>query len=200
MQNTNVKYDQLIDSFLLSNIGFDKEFITSDLSKGLQQNLIHLQQNNALQQANIGNDIVKNETQIIRKDKIFWLDKSHDNIFEQQFLHHIDQFVLYLNSTCYTGINSYEFHYAIYEKGAFYKKHKDQFKNNNNRKFSLIHYLNDDWLEGDGGELNLYQHDSTNTILPKSQSAIFFKSNEIEHEVLQTNRARLSITGWLKTM
>jgi Rps23 Pro-64 3,4-dihydroxylase Tpa1-like proline 4-hydroxylase len=50
-----------------------------------------------------------------------------------------------LNATCYTGITDYEFHYTLYEKGSFYKKHFDQFRNNDSRQYSMIMYLNTNW-------------------------------------------------------
>ena len=110
----------------------------------------------------------------------------------------MENFIDRLNSTCYAGINDYEFHYAVYEQGSFYKRHKDQFKNDSNRKYSLISYLNENWLEEDGGELVVYQHGSAQKILPLSQTAVFFKSDEMEHEVARANRQRMSISGWLK--
>jgi SM-20-related protein len=47
-----------------------------------------------------------------------------------------------MNETCYAGITGYEFHYAFYEEGSFYKRHVDQFQNNQGREFSMITYLN----------------------------------------------------------
>lgn len=151
-----------------------------------------------LHQANIGNHSVKDETQKVRTDKIYWLDKSHENSFEKAFLLQMENFIERLNSTCYTGINAYEFHYAVYEVGTYYKKHMDQFKSNNQRKFSMISYLNTDWLLADGGNLIVYPNDIAQSITPNTQTTVFFKSDEMEHEVITTNKQRLSITGWLK--
>jgi SM-20-related protein len=106
--------------------------------------------------------------------------------------------VNFLNTTCFTGINDYEFHYALYEKGSFYKKHLDQFKGNNSRQFTLIFYLNEDWESGDGGELRVYIDNAYRDIQPNNQKAVFFKSSEIEHEVLESQTQRMSITGWLR--
>ena len=36
------------------------------------------------------------------------------------------------------------------------------------------------------------------SIEPTAQKAVFFKSDEMEHEVMVAHRARMSITGWLK--
>ena len=131
-------------------------------------------------------------------DKIYWLDKKHNNPFENEFLQRVEDFIAYLNETCYAGINACEFHYAVYEKGSFYKRHKDQFKSNNNRKYSLVTYLNDNWVEADGGQLQVYGNSNMQQIQPNAQTAVLFKSDETEHEVLIANQSRMSITGWLK--
>ena len=195
MQNS---FDLLINSYLENNIGIDAGFINQELSTGLQRNILQLQKDDMLSNAGIGNANVPDQQQKVRGDKIYWMDKSHDNIHEQEFLLLIDNFIERLNNTCYTGINDYEFHYAVYEEGSFYKKHRDQFKNDSNRKYSLITYLNENWQEDDGGQLLVYQDESIQKISPHSQTTVFFKSDEMEHEVTQANRTRLSISGWLK--
>ena len=192
------QFDLLIDSYLNNNIGVDTGFLTAELSEGLQKNIQQLQKDDLMVFAGVGNEAIMNTNQKMRGDKIYWMDKSHDNIFEQEFLHHVENFIVRLNSTCYTGINEYEFHYAVYEEGAGYKRHKDQFKNDSNRKYSLINYLNNNWAEEDGGHLIVYQNEEAQKIQPQSQTAVFFKSNEMEHEVNKANRSRMSISGWLK--
>jgi SM-20-related protein len=87
----------------------------------------------------------------------------------------------------------------MYEKGSFYKKHLDQFQNSKTRAFSMIMYLNVDWIAADGGELCIYHDDFLQTISPQNGKCVFFKSSDLPHEVLVTNAPRLSITGWLKT-
>ncbi len=191
-------FDLLIDSYLDNNVGMDTHFLSERLADGLLQNIVQLQKDDRMKAAGIGNERVKEAGQQMRGDKIYWMDKTHDNIFEQEFLRQAEDFIERLNSTCYTGINAYEFHYALYEAGSFYKRHKDQFQNDSNRKFSLINYLNNDWLEEDGGQLLLYQNAEVQKILPHSQTAVFFKSDEMEHEVTKAHRSRMSITGWLK--
>ncbi len=147
----------------------------------------------------MGNDAQPIQDHRMRGDKIFWLDRAHNDPSENDFFDLMDSFVLYLNNTCYTGITGYEFHYALYEKGSFYKRHLDQFRNNKSRAYSMILYLNSGWQEKDGGELCVFHPDHVQTIAPINGKCVFFKSSEMEHEVLETNKPRLSITGWLKT-
>lgn len=135
---------------------------------------------------------------LVRSDLICWLDRKNNNSPENDFFDLIDSFVSHLNSTCYTGITGYEFHYTLYEKGSFYKKHIDQFSNNESRQYSMIMYLNDDWRAEDGGELCIHHGNILQNISPVNGKSVFFKSNELAHEVLLTHKPRMSITGWLK--
>jgi SM-20-related protein len=191
-------FDLLINSFMDNQIGIDTNFLSEALSNGLQQNIAALQKEDLLMAAGIGNKEVKDSQQKMRGDKIYWLDKKHDNDFEKEFLQQMEEFIAHLNETCYTGINASEFHYAVYEEGSFYKRHKDQFQNDNNRKYSLINYLNKDWLAADGGQLLVYQNETVQSISPEAQTAVFFKSDEMEHEVSLAHRSRMSVSGWLK--
>ena len=129
---------------------------------------------------------------------IYWLDRDHNDPYENEFFDRMDNFVSHLNESCYTGITGYEFHYTLYEEGAFYKKHLDQFRNNDSRQYSMIIYLNTGWQLADGGELCIQHSDHQQNISPENGKAVFFKSSELEHEVLITNKPRMSITGWLK--
>ena len=192
------KFDTLINSYLINNVGIDKIFLTEGLSKGLQQNIRKLQEDDYFSQAGIGNEKMNGGNQQMRGDIICWLDKSNKNVYEQEFLELAEEFISYLNNTCYTGIKNYEFHYAVYNKGSFYKKHIDQFKTDNKRKFSFINYLNENWMDTDGGQLHLYKDNEIQRIQPESKTAVFFKSDEMEHEVVLCKRSRMSISGWLK--
>jgi len=188
-------FDELIDSYLATNVGTVKNFLSNALSAHLADNITALYANDLLLAAGTGNDVLVNHDKLVRSDKIYWLDRLHNNRYENDFFDLMDRFVYYLNSTCYTGITGYEFHYTLYEKGSFYKRHLDNFKQNGTRAFSMIMYLNN---EVDGGELRIYQGNSCLDIAPNAGKSVFFKSNELEHEVLVTYLPRMSVTGWLK--
>jgi len=192
------KFEELIAGFVTGNIGISETFLSESLAAALRQNLLQLDNDSRMEQAGIGNDEVKDNTQKTRSDKTCWLDEHSTNSAEMEFMDTINQFIGHLNSTCFTGLNASEFHYALYEQGTFYKRHKDQFKNDNGRKFSMISYLNNDWLESDGGQLIIHHGEAIQNILPNNQKTVFFQSNILEHEVAIATRPRLSITGWLK--
>lgn len=195
------RFEELIEGFVHNRAGVSNSFISKELSRSLQENIRMLHSEGELVSAGIGDAQNKVLDKSIRRDKIYWIDNASTNVAEQEFLALVQEFINYLNRTCFTAINDFEFHYAIYEAGSFYKRHIDQFKNNNYRKFSLITYLNDDWKDDDGGSLLLYHEDGrTESILPEDQRTVFFKSDELEHEVAIASRARMSITGWLKSV
>lgn len=191
-------FNTLIDSFIDNKVGITENFLSEALAANLKSNLLTLYQNKLMNSAGIGNAVLQDHNKLIRSDQIYWLDRKHNDAFENDFFDLMDSFVLHLNSTCYTGITGYEFHYALYEEGSFYKKHIDQFQNNGSRQYSMIMYLNVGWVIADGGELCIHHHDHLQNISPISGKSIFFKSSELEHEVLLANKARMSITGWLK--
>jgi len=191
-------FDCLIDSFIEDKVGIAENFLNVSLAAHLKDNLTRLFENKALLNAGVGNSVVINQDKLIRSDVIYWLDRKHQNKHENDFFDLMDEFVAYLNRTCYTGITGYEFHYTLYEPGTFYKKHIDQFQNNGSRQYSMIMYLNADWRMEDGGELRIYHRNEEQDITPNNGKSVFFRSSDLAHEVLLTNKQRMSITGWLK--
>lgn len=191
-------FDCLIDSYIKEKVGVTKDFLSLSLATNLKENLLKLFKDQQLLSAGIGNNLLVNQDKLIRSDVIYWLDRSHNNQYENDFFDLMDKFVLYLNQTCYTGITGYEFHYTLYEPGTYYAKHIDQFQNNGSRQYSMIMYLNADWKTEDGGELCIYQNETPQNISPDSGKSVFFRSSDLLHEVLVTHKQRMSITGWLK--
>jgi Rps23 Pro-64 3,4-dihydroxylase Tpa1-like proline 4-hydroxylase len=192
-------FEALIATYIENKVGISEQFLGTELANNLKQNLLDLNAKSLLLDAGIGNSAKVTYDGAIRSDSIYWLDKKHNNAFENEFFVKIEAFIAYLNSSCYTGITGYEFHYSLYEKGDFYLKHLDQFKSNPSRKYSMISYLNADWKESDGGELLIHQLNNNQKISPTQGKTVFFKSDELVHEVLVTQNTRMSITGWLKT-
>jgi len=193
------KFEELIASYIENKVGIAEHFLSDSLAFGLKQNLLLLNQKNLLIEAGTGNSNVISYDSAVRSDSIYWLDKKNNNPFENEFFALIEEFIQYLNESCYAGITGYEFHYSLYESGDFYLKHLDQFKTNPSRKYSMISYLNANWQESDGGELLIHQLDNNQKIAPTQGKTIFFKSDELVHEVLVTNNTRMSVTGWLKS-
>jgi len=133
-----------------------------------------------------------------RSSLIRWLDE--DMYAQSEFLAFTSGLQLYLNRHLYLGLNNYESHFATYKEGDFYEKHLDVFENIKNRVVTTVYYLNKDWVLGDGGELLIYDQESTllQRVVPESGTLVIFISERFPHEVLPTNKKRHSIAGWFR--
>jgi SM-20-related protein len=196
--NLEQTFSDFIDTYLDTRVGISNNFLSVALSGHLKENLLSLFKDKQMLAAGTGNNTLVVHNKLVRSDSIYWLGREHNNPHENAFFDLMDSFVEYLNRTCYTGITGYEFHYTFYGQGAFYKKHIDQFQNNGSRAYSMIMYLNTGWMPADGGELCIHHAGHKQHISPTIGKSVFFKSTEMEHEVMITHKPRMSITGWLK--
>ncbi len=199
---TENQFDPIIDGILAEGYGVADNFLSPDEVQRLAKRLRDRREQGQFRAAGIGNQATTVEKQI-RGDEILWLDEADAVPEEMAFLNRIGEFVQYINRTCYLGLRDYEFHYALYPAGAFYKRHLDQFRTDSRRRLSVICYLNTDWQEPDGGQLALYLPsengpEQTVTLAPLGGRLVCFESGKLEHEVLPATRERLSVTGWLK--
>jgi SM-20-related protein len=133
----------------------------------------------------------------IRGDYIQWIDKATAPAAASVYLHRLDELIRYLNRNLFLSLKDAEVHFTLYPPGTFYKRHLDQFKQDDHRKLSVICYLNKDWKAEEGGELRLYLPGRTRDVLPEAGRLVCFRSDRIEHEVLPATRERLSVTGWI---
>lgn len=197
-------FEPIIDGILTDGYGIADNFLTADEVTALAKRLRDRRAAGQFRAAGIGNQQIVVEN-TIRGDEILWLDDATATTEETTFLQRIGAFVQYVNQTCYLSLRDYEFHYALYPPGTFYKRHLDQFRSDSRRKLSVICYLNADWQETDGGQLALYVPNSDEkterqiSISPIGGRLVCFESGQLEHEVLSATRERLSVTGWLKT-
>ncbi|GAB3954779.1 2OG-Fe(II) oxygenase [Spirosoma harenae] len=197
-------FEPIIEGILTDGYGVVDQFLSTDELTALANRLHKRREAGQFRSAGIGNQQIVVEN-TIRGDEILWLDEASAIADEVAFLRRIGEFVQYINQTCYLGLREYEFHYALYPVGTFYKRHLDQFRSDSRRKLSVICYLNTDWQETDGGQLAIYLPDADNKtekqvlVNPLGGRLVCFESGRLEHEVLPATRERLSITGWLKT-
>lgn len=150
--------------------------------------------------AKIGHQLGANQNTSVRRDKICWLDKESNHHAIATYFAKIDELAQLLNQSLFLGLVDFETHFAIYQPGAFYKMHIDQFATTQDRRISCVYYLNEHWQNTDAGELNLYdrQDQLIETVAPLGNRFICF-SSDLPHEVCKTNATRYSIAGWMKT-
>lgn len=191
-------FESVIDSIVNENYAVIDGFINDDLISGLRNILTENYENGEFKRAGIGKGEQQRLHSEIRGDNILWIENDSEDDFEKKYLSLVQEFMSYLNRTCFTGLSDYEIHYACYPPGSFYRKHLDCFKNDDSRRYSLIVYLNDDWKEEDGGQLRIYLKNKTVDVLPVAGRAVCFPSQLLVHEVLPAHKYRMSLTGWLK--
>ncbi|UFH54895.1 2OG-Fe(II) oxygenase [Spirosoma sp. KNUC1025] len=197
-------FEPIIEGILTNGYGLVDTFLTPAEVTGLATRLHERRAAGQFRAAGIGNQQVTVEN-TIRGDEILWLEEASATPEERAFLQRISTFVDYVNQTCYLGLREYEFHYALYPAGTFYKRHLDRFRTDSRRKLSVICYLNTDWQESEGGQLAIYlpgtdeASESQVIISPVGGRLVCFESGRLEHEVLPATCERLSVTGWLKT-
>lgn len=200
----NPLYETIISDLIKQQYSVVDGFFTELEVEQLRASLLEQYQADAFKKAAIGNRVNETIVKAIRGDVILWIDEARQNSAEALFFNKVNSLVHYLNKTCFLGILQKEFHYAIYPKGTFYKRHLDTFQNDDRRKLSMVCYLNsEDWQAENGGELVLYLNqngtETTKTLYPYPGRLVIFESQILEHEVKPVNTKRLSITGWLKT-
>jgi SM-20-related protein len=148
-------------------------------------------------QAGIGKNNNLQVNEAVRGDYIRWIDKTTAPEPLQLYTARLDDLRKHLNESLFLSLKDIEVHMTVYPAGAFYKRHLDQFKQDDHRKLSVICYLNKGWASSHGGELRMYLENGPQDFLPIAGKLICFRSDQIEHEVRPATRERLSLTGWM---
>jgi SM-20-related protein len=133
----------------------------------------------------------------IRGDRIGWLTMAAGDA-ERQLLARFEALRVALNRDLMLGLADLECHYAIYESGARYARHLDRSPKGAERVVSVVLYLNEDWVPGDGGELLIATPEGDLRVEPRAGTLVAFLSQRFEHEVLPALRTRRSLTGWFR--
>ena len=197
-------YEKIIADLLEQQYSIIENFFDLFEVQQLRNSLLTKYEEDNFKKAAIGNRTNEMIARSVRGDFILWLNETQAGAAETTFFNRINDFVEYLNKTCFLGILHKEFHYALYPEGTFYKRHLDTFQNDDRRKLSLVCYLNEqDWKPEYGGELVIYKNqnglEKEEIIYPFPGRVVIFESQVLEHEVRPVKTERLSITGWLKT-
>jgi SM-20-related protein len=133
----------------------------------------------------------------IRGDDTCWLGEP---LFaaERLLLADMERLRLELNGEAYLGLFDLEMHYAWYPPGAGYARHVDQPRGHEDRVVSVVLYLNESWIPADGGQLRLFDAESTRDVEPLAGRLVSFVTAGREHAVLPTQKGRLSLAGWFR--
>lgn len=152
------------------------------------------------QEAGIGRGDMQHQNERVRRDRTRWLDGS--SLAQCRLLEELEALRLLINRELFLGLFDFESHFAIYDPGAFYRRHLDAFNGENPRVVSAVLYLNEDWQDGDGGALRIWPAPRATTatldVVPRGGTLVCFLSERIPHEVLAAHRERVSIAGWFR--
>lgn len=193
------KIENILNDLEQQGWSVQEQFFPNELIQELNETLSSFRQQGILNQAGIGREKGFHIEQSIRSDEISWFDDANLNDAQKKYLAITKQLQDEINQNFYLGLYELEVHFALYSPNAFYKRHLDQHKNQDTRVVTLITYLNENWKEADGGELQLYlKNGQTVSVTPDAGTVVCFLSAEYEHEVLPAKRERASLTGWFR--
>jgi SM-20-related protein len=149
--------------------------------------------------ARIGRHGAERRRDHIRGDFTCWLSEPLLPA-ERLLMQRLEELRLQLNRDAFLGLFELELHYARYPAGAAYSRHVDQPLGSTQRKVSLVLYLNPEWQSTDGGILRIHgANDEFIDVEPIAGRMVCFLTPGQEHEVLQAQRERLSISGWFRS-
>lgn len=195
----NNKIELLLNDLEQQGWSVQENYFSNELIKDLNETLTSFRQQGILKQAGIGRQNDFHIERTIRSDEISWFDEASLNKAQEEFIKITKQLQDAINQRFYLGLFELEVHFALYSPNAFYKRHLDQHQNQDTRVVTLISYLNENWQDNDGGELQLYlKNGRTVSVKPEAGTLVCFMSAEFEHEVLPASRERASITGWFR--
>lgn len=197
MNYRNLDWDAMLDYLAQHSwVVLDNFLEPQEMDLLLQEFKEHRIQND-LHRAGIGNSYLYLKDKEVRGDSIVWIDKQNSAGHTLAFYNRMVLFMQELNRGLLLSMKEIEAHFALYPPGALYQRHVDQFKNNGHRILSFACYLNKNWKEGDGGELEILDGDDVLLFPPLAGRLALFRSDVVEHAVLKSNVNRVSITGWM---
>jgi len=196
-QLSEAMLDVIADALVDKGYVFLTDLVPAHISQVLLEK-IQSTQAHELKAASIGRGVEQQLNPDIRRDRIQWLEEHNEP--DSQYLELMTQLKNGLNRRLFMGLFDYESHYAVYQPGAFYKKHVDALKGSQNRILTTVFFLNPHWKDDDCGELIIYdeQDNELERIAPKMGHFVIFLSERFPHEVRQTLAQRNSIAGWFR--
>ncbi|GAA5134357.1 2OG-Fe(II) oxygenase [Alloalcanivorax gelatiniphagus] len=191
---------RLIDDLVTHHYAVAPDYFPAHLIRALRQEALLRDRRGEFQAAGIGRGRDQHRNERVRRDRTLWLDGS--TLAQCTLLEEMEQLRLAVNRALFLGLFDLEAHFALYDPGAFYRRHLDAFNGNNGRVLSAVLYLNRDWRDDEGGRLRIWSDPDASEpaldVAPRAGTLVCFLSDRIPHEVLEAQRQRLSIAGWFR--
>lgn len=152
--------------------------------------------------AGVGRSTTQRVEETVRGDQICWWEPQALSGAQKLLWDRLEGLRTTLNRDLFLGLQSFEGHYAVYPVGSFYRRHRDRFEDDPSRVLTVVLYLNEEWRSSDGGALRVYGEEENSApqvdLLPNGGRLVCFLSHRTYHEVLPTNRERVSFCGWFR--
>lgn len=197
MDFRSLDWDLALDRLAEQSWIFMDHFLSKEEVQELLQEFQHHRAQEELKKAGIGNSYLFHKNEDIRGDYILWIDPKVSGPHSLALHDRMLELMRRLNYGLRLNMKEIEMHFAIYPPGAFYQRHFDQFKNNGHRILSFACYLNTHWETDHGGEIEIVEAEGPRKVEPLAGRLVVFRSDTVEHAVLETKRDRISITGWM---
>lgn len=194
--------DSLLDELAGPGYAIRSDLFPSELVSRLRSECLEQWRAGGFHPASVGRGGEQQVREAVRGDRILWLDRDGGGEGQRAYFAFLEAYREALNRGLYLGLNDFEGHFALYPPGKGYGRHLDRFQGSSERTVTAILYLNDDWQEGDGGNLRLYLEEGENAPWldqpPTAGTFVTFLAERFWHEVLPAHRERMSLTGWFK--
>lgn len=194
---SNILTEAQLDHFAHKGLLVIDNFLAEDTAQQILEEAKFWQAEEAFKKAGIGHLEKLHIQENYRADKIKWINREDCLPATKSYMNTVDELMQETSRAFFLSLKDFESMYAIYPKGSFYKKHRDQFEQQAHRIISLVLYLNDGWQADHGGQLVVYKEEESLTIEPIFNRLAIFKS-ELWHEVLPSQTERFSVTTWFK--
>jgi SM-20-related protein len=199
---TDLRHEEIIDGLAEHGFAVLPGFLPRGAVTALREEGTRRRTAGEFQAATVGHFSTAPRDASVRGDSICWLGTRQESAPERALLRDIDALRHALNGALFLGVDTFEGHYAHYAPGAGYHRHLDRFRDDDARVISLVLYLNDMWIDADGGALRIYAtRDTVEPVLalsPRGGTLVAMRSETMPHEVRPAQVERWSITGWLR--
>ena len=131
----------------------------------------------------------------VRTDELAWLTADATTGALAEVVTHFAELMKCLNEAAWLGLRTFDLQLARYAAGAHYARHRDAFPGDDSRRVTAIVYLNPGWVPSHGGQLRLHVEPPFD-LEPMLDRLVVFRSELVEHEVLEAHAARWALTAW----
>ncbi|MFZ5439595.1 MAG: 2OG-Fe(II) oxygenase [Myxococcota bacterium] len=131
----------------------------------------------------------------VRNDEIAWLAPENTSGALREAVARFTALQDVVNEGAWLGLRRFDLQLARYGPGGKYVRHLDAFPGQDNRRLTAIVYLNDGWTPAAGGQLQVFAA-VPRIVEPILDRLVVFRSELIEHEVLESHAERWALAAW----